>query len=58
MTAVVGTSDLRRPAVLAAETAVVAAGYYAAGRLGLLRQLVVEGAIFTPIWPPSGVAVA
>ncbi|MEU0341845.1 MASE1 domain-containing protein [Streptomyces bobili] len=58
MTAVVGTSDLRRAAVLAAETAAVAAGYYAAGRLGLLRQLVVEGAIFTPIWPPSGVAVA
>ncbi|MFF8190721.1 MASE1 domain-containing protein [Streptomyces bobili] len=58
MTAVAGTSDLRRPAVLAAETAAVAAGYYAAGKLGLLRQLVVEGAIFTPIWPPSGVAVA
>lgn len=58
MTAVVGTSALRRPAVLAAETAAVAAGYYAAGKLGLLRQLVVEGAIFTPIWPPSGVAVA
>ncbi|MEU8651913.1 MASE1 domain-containing protein [Streptomyces sp. NPDC048737] len=58
MAAVVGTSDLRRPAVLAAETAAVAACYYAAGKLGLLRQLVVEGAIFTPIWPPSGVAVA
>ncbi|MFF8974542.1 MASE1 domain-containing protein [Streptomyces sp. NPDC014995] len=58
MAAVVGTSDLRRPAVLALETAAVAACYYAAGRLGLLRQLVVEGAVFTPIWPPSGVAVA
>ncbi|MFI6035127.1 MASE1 domain-containing protein [Streptomyces sp. NPDC051315] len=54
----VGTSDLRRPAVLAAETVAVAACYYAAGRLGLLRQLVVEGAVFTPIWPPSGVALA
>ncbi|GKQ34885.1 membrane protein [Streptomyces sp. A012304] len=53
-----GTSELRRPAVLAVETVAVAACYYAAGRLGLLRQLVVEGAIFTPIWPPSGVAVA
>ncbi|WP_264925394.1 MASE1 domain-containing protein [Streptomyces sp. A012304] len=58
MAAVVGTSELRRPAVLAVETVAVAACYYAAGRLGLLRQLVVEGAIFTPIWPPSGVAVA
>ncbi|MGV9943721.1 MASE1 domain-containing protein [Streptomyces sp. NPDC003401] len=54
----VGISDLRRPAVLAAETVAVAACYYAAGRLGLLRQLVVGGAVFTPIWPPSGVAVA
>jgi integral membrane sensor domain MASE1 len=58
MAAVVGTSELRRPAVLAVETVAVAACYYAAGRLGLLRQLVVEGAVFTPIWPPSGVAVA
>ncbi|MFI9544134.1 MASE1 domain-containing protein [Streptomyces sp. NPDC052016] len=58
MAAVVGTSELRRPAVLAMETVAVAACYYAAGRLGLLRELVVEGAVFTPIWPPSGVAVA
>lgn len=58
MAAVVGTSDLRRAGVLAAETAAVALGYFAAGRLGLVRRLVVEGATFTPIWPPSGVAVA
>ncbi|MFF3504574.1 MASE1 domain-containing protein [Streptomyces sp. NPDC003247] len=54
----VGTSELRRPAVLAVETVAVAACYYVAGQLGLLRQLVVEGAVFTPVWPPSGVAVA
>ncbi|MEU2281449.1 MASE1 domain-containing protein [Streptomyces sp. NPDC013178] len=58
MAAVVGTRHLRRPAVLAAETVAVALCYYGAGRLGLMRELVVEGAIFTPIWPPSGVAVA
>jgi integral membrane sensor domain MASE1 len=58
MAAVVGTSELRRPTVFAVETVAVAACYYAAGRLGLLRQLVVEGAVFTPIWPPTGVAVA
>ncbi|MFD7133920.1 MASE1 domain-containing protein [Streptomyces sp. NPDC059894] len=58
MAAVVGTSELRRPAVLAVETAAVAACYYAAGQLGLLRELVVEGAVFTPVWPPSGVALA
>ncbi|WP_432189970.1 MASE1 domain-containing protein [Streptomyces sp. Tue6028] len=36
----------------------VAACYYGAGRLGLLRHLVLDGAVFTPIWPPTGVAVA
>ncbi|MFD4574576.1 MASE1 domain-containing protein [Streptomyces sp. NPDC058417] len=58
MAAVVGTSGLRRYGVLAVESAAVAACYYAAGRLGLLRQLSVENAVFTPIWPPSGVALA
>ncbi|MFF0561617.1 MASE1 domain-containing protein [Streptomyces sp. NPDC004266] len=32
--------------------------YYAAGRLGLMGRLVVEGVVVTPIWPPTGVAVA
>ncbi|MGW4920433.1 MASE1 domain-containing protein, partial [Streptomyces albidoflavus] len=36
----------------------VALAYYGAGRLGLLRQVVVEGATVTPLWLPSGVAVA
>jgi integral membrane sensor domain MASE1 len=58
MTAVAGTHELRRPAVVALQTVGVAACYYAAGRLGLLRHLVVEGAVFTPIYPPTGVAVA
>ncbi|WP_405764692.1 MASE1 domain-containing protein [Streptomyces sp. NBC_00080] len=58
MAAVVGTPDLRRAAVFAVQTLAVALGYYAAGRLGLMRELVVEGAVFTPIWPPTGVAVA
>ncbi|MFJ6836043.1 MASE1 domain-containing protein [Streptomyces sp. NPDC091209] len=54
----VATHELRRPAVVALETLVIAACYYGAGRLGLLRRLSVEGAVFTPIWPPTGVAVA
>ncbi|MCX5372337.1 MASE1 domain-containing protein [Streptomyces sp. NBC_00103] len=58
MAAVVGNPDLRRAAVFAVQTLAVALGYYAAGRLGLMRELVVEGAVFTPIWPPTGVAVA
>ncbi|WP_409474330.1 MASE1 domain-containing protein [Streptomyces sp. HC307] len=54
----VGTEDLRRSVVVALQTSAVAAGYYAAGWLGLMRPLVVEGAVVTPIWPPTGVAVA
>ncbi|MEU1511767.1 MASE1 domain-containing protein [Streptomyces sp. NPDC005811] len=60
MAAVVGIRDLelRRTAVFAVQTLAVAVCYYGAGRLGLVRRLVVEGAVFTPIWPPTGVAVA
>jgi integral membrane sensor domain MASE1 len=60
MAAVVRTPVLqpRRAAVFLARTLAVAVCYYAAGRLGLIRQLVVDGAVFTPIWPPTGVAVA
>ncbi|MFB7862714.1 MASE1 domain-containing protein [Streptomyces sp. NPDC056069] len=32
--------------------------YYAAGRLGLMGRLAVESVVVTPIWPPTGVAVA
>ncbi|MFC7844261.1 MASE1 domain-containing protein [Streptomyces sp. NPDC057382] len=58
MAAVVGSQDLRRPAVVVLRTLAVAACYYASARLGLLRELVVEGAVVSPIWPPTGVAVA
>ncbi|KOV92966.1 membrane protein [Streptomyces sp. NRRL B-3648] len=58
MAAVVGFEELRRPAGYAVRTLAVAACYYAAARLGLLRELTVGGAVFTPIWPPTGVAVA
>ncbi|GAA3207310.1 MASE1 domain-containing protein [Streptomyces thermocoprophilus] len=49
---------LRGILVLAGRTLAVAGAYLLAGRLGLVRELVVEGAVFTPIWPPTGVAVA
>ncbi|MFF4563875.1 MASE1 domain-containing protein [Streptomyces sp. NPDC001435] len=58
MAAVVGTQALRRTAVYVLKVLAVAVCYYAAGRLGLLRQLVVERAVVTPIWPPTGLAVA
>lgn len=37
---------------------VLALCYYAGGRLGLLWKVAVEGAIVTPFWPPTGIAVA
>ncbi|MFI0189710.1 MASE1 domain-containing protein [Streptomyces sp. NPDC017082] len=54
----VGIEDLRRPGGIIVQVPVVAACYYAAARLGLLRELSVEGAVVTPVWPPTGVAVA
>ncbi|MFB6613847.1 MASE1 domain-containing protein [Streptomyces sp. NPDC056367] len=36
----------------------VAVAYYAGGRLGLRHRVVVEGAMVTPLWPPTGIAVA
>ncbi|MCZ0991287.1 MASE1 domain-containing protein [Streptomyces diastatochromogenes] len=54
----VGFEDLRRPGGYAVQVLAVAACYYGAARLGLLRRLVVEGSVVTPIWPPTGVAVA
>ncbi|MFG3203524.1 MASE1 domain-containing protein [Streptomyces sp. NPDC048192] len=58
MAAVVGNDDLRRPGGSAVEVLAVAACYYGSARLGLLRELTVEGAVVSPIWPPTGVAVA
>ncbi|MEV6162687.1 MASE1 domain-containing protein [Streptomyces sp. NPDC052052] len=35
----------------------VAAAYYLAGGLGLIRSVDINGAALTPIWPPTGVAL-
>ncbi|WP_432104783.1 MASE1 domain-containing protein [Streptomyces sp. bgisy091] len=40
------------------QTLGIAAAYFVAGRIGLVREVVVEGAVITPLWPPSGIAVA
>ncbi|MFF7352167.1 MULTISPECIES: MASE1 domain-containing protein [Streptomyces] len=47
---------LRRGGVAAVEICATAALYFGAARLGLLQQLV-RGQV-TPLWPPSGIAVA
>ncbi|MFD8986401.1 MASE1 domain-containing protein, partial [Streptomyces sp. NPDC059564] len=54
----VRTVEWRRPALALLRILAVAAAYYLSGRLGLLRQVVVEGAVVTPLWPPTGIAVA
>ncbi|MFJ1613501.1 MULTISPECIES: MASE1 domain-containing protein [unclassified Streptomyces] len=35
----------------------VAAVYYLAGGLGLIRGVYVQGAVVTPLWPPTGIAL-
>lgn len=58
MAGVVRTEELRRlaPAVL---TILVLAGvYYASARIGLMEQVVIAGAQVTPLWPPTGIALA
>ncbi|WP_251095764.1 MASE1 domain-containing protein [Streptomyces sp. Caat 7-52] len=47
---------LRRTGLAALQICLVAGLYYGAGRAGLLQQLV-RGQV-TPLWPPSGIAVA
>ncbi|WP_436844053.1 MASE1 domain-containing protein [Streptomyces subrutilus] len=37
---------------------VVAAAYFAGGRIGLLQQVVIQGAVVTPLWLPTGIALA
>ncbi|CAL9346675.1 hypothetical protein SUDANB60_00376 [Streptomyces sp. enrichment culture] len=58
MTGVVAREDLRTPAVYVLQTLAVAACYYAGGRLGLLYELRVDGSVVSPVWPPTGIAVA
>ncbi|MFE7705670.1 MASE1 domain-containing protein [Streptomyces sp. NPDC057486] len=56
MTAVVTNPELRRKGVATLLALAVAAVYYGAARLGLLEQLV-RGQV-TPLWPPTGIALA
>ncbi|MFJ6852850.1 MASE1 domain-containing protein [Streptomyces sp. NPDC091271] len=52
------SEETRRRAVIVLQMLGIAAAYYASGRLGLLRQVEVEGAVVSPLWPPSGIALA
>ncbi|MDQ0693717.1 integral membrane sensor domain MASE1 [Streptomyces sp. W4I9-2] len=57
MSGVIRTEKARRRAVYVAQILGVAGAYYLAGRLGLMRQVVVDGAVVTPLWPPTGIAL-
>ncbi|WNI27125.1 MASE1 domain-containing protein [Streptomyces sp. ITFR-16] len=48
----------RRTAVAVLRMLAVAAAYFVAGGLGLIRQVSVHGAVVTPLWPPTGIAVS
>ncbi|MGW8379446.1 MASE1 domain-containing protein [Streptomyces sp. ODS28] len=50
--------DARRLPVYALHLAVTALGYCVAARIGLLKQIAVESAVVTPLWPATGVALS
>ncbi|MFB4419581.1 MASE1 domain-containing protein [Streptomyces sp. QL37] len=52
------SEQTRRRAVIFLQMLGIAAAYFASGQLGLLRQVEVEGSVVTPLWPPSGIALA
>ncbi|WP_284049952.1 MULTISPECIES: MASE1 domain-containing protein [Streptomyces] len=57
MADVVRTGELRRLAP--ALTILGLAGvYYASARIGLLDQVVIAGAVVTPLWPPTGISLS
>lgn len=58
MRCVIRSEKTRRRAVIVAQMLGIAAVYYASGQLGLLRQVEVQSSVVTPLWPPSGIAVA
>ncbi|TXS43069.1 MASE1 domain-containing protein [Streptomyces sp. OR43] len=47
----------RRRAMALLRILAVAGAYYVAADLGLLRQVTVHGAVVTPLWPPTGIAL-
>lgn len=58
MSCVIRSEGTRRRVVIVLQMLGIAAAYYASGRLGLLRKVTVEGSVVTPLWPPSGIALA
>ena len=57
MKGVVRSEQVRRTAAALLRILAVAAAYWIGGQIGLLQQVVVEGAVVTPLWPPTGIAL-
>ncbi|ANZ14376.1 integral membrane sensor protein [Streptomyces noursei ATCC 11455] len=58
MADVVRTGEIRRLAPAALGNLVLAGVYYGAAKIGLLEQVVIAGAVVTPLWPPTGIALS
>ncbi|MGW7574841.1 MASE1 domain-containing protein [Streptomyces sp. NPDC054765] len=54
----VRTEELRRLAPAALAILGLAGVYYASARIGLLEQVVIAGAVVTPLWPPTGISLS
>ncbi|MFE9257600.1 MASE1 domain-containing protein [Streptomyces sp. NPDC006879] len=54
----VRTEDVRRLSVALLRILGVAGAYYVGGGIGLLQQVVIDGAVVTPLWPPTGIALS
>ncbi|MGW7491505.1 MASE1 domain-containing protein [Streptomyces sp. NPDC054786] len=54
----VRTEELRRLAPAALTILGLAGVYYASARIGLLEQVVIAGAVVTPLWPPTGISLS
>lgn len=57
MRCVIRSERTRRTAVAVLRVLAVTAAYYAGGGLGLIREVSVHGAVVTPLWPPTGIAL-
>jgi integral membrane sensor domain MASE1 len=58
MRCVIRSEENMRRAVIVVEMLAIAAAYYGSGRLGVLRRVEVDSSVVTPLWPPSGIALA
>ncbi|MCX4510966.1 MASE1 domain-containing protein [Streptomyces sp. NBC_01619] len=57
MAAVARIQEIRRSGAVVLLMLAVAAVYFVAGRVGLTLQVDVGGAVVTPLWPPTGIAL-